>query len=108
MLLPHSLCWRSSWLQKQNHPNDSAQASGKRLSPNNKTVLPLNPNFADPKDSVWLPLYNCKKKLNNNDKPAERKAPEFIELPVASEPLPRQARDIEPELPGNVIQRMRQ
>ncbi len=52
-------------------------------------------------------FYNWKKKLNNNDKPSEQKAPNFIELPVASEPLPKQAWDIELEFPGNVILRMR-
>ena len=52
-------------------------------------------------------FYNWKQKLNNNDKPSEQKAPNFIELPVASEPLPRQAWDIELELPGNVILWMR-
>ena len=51
---------------------------------------------------------NWKRKLSGNPKPINQEQPDFIELPVVSEPLARQTWDIELELPGNVILRMRQ
>ena len=94
----------------------TATTSPKRLSKNQWQALiteqqnssATQAEFCRSKGLCLATFYNWKKKLGNNDKPADRKAPEFIELPVTSEPLSRQAWDIELELPGNVILRMRQ
>lgn len=53
-------------------------------------------------------FYNWKRKLNSVENTATETSPQWVELPVVNQPSPQQAWDIELELPGNVILRMRQ
>ena len=64
--------------------------------------------FCRSKGLCLATFYNWKRKLSDAPKPVNSKSPEFIELPVTSQPYHQQAWDIELELPGNVILRMRQ
>ena len=64
--------------------------------------------FCRTKGICLATFSNWKRKLSDNHKLINPEQPDFIELPVVSESLTRQTWDIELELPGNVILRMRQ
>ena len=53
-------------------------------------------------------FYNWKRKLNASENTTTETSPQWIELPTASRHSQQHAWDIELELPGNVILRMRQ
>ena len=53
-------------------------------------------------------FYNWKRKLHSAESSAIDAAPQWVELPVIDPSAPQQTWDIELELPGNVILRMRQ
>ena len=53
-------------------------------------------------------FYNWKRKLNSNKQNTAETSPQWVELPVVGQPALQQTWDIELQLPGNIILRMRQ
>ncbi|WP_081870072.1 IS66 family insertion sequence element accessory protein TnpA [Endozoicomonas numazuensis] len=64
--------------------------------------------FCRSKGLCLATFYNWKRKLNAPEKSTSETNPQWVELTAISQPLPTQTWDIELELPGNVILRMRQ
>ena len=64
--------------------------------------------FCRSKGLCLATFYNWKRKLSPAEKAVTEAPPQWLELPVADQLPPRQTWDIELELPGNVILRMRQ
>lgn len=65
-------------------------------------------NFCLTKGLSLATFSNWKRKLRRSDHPDADSQPEWVELPITSKPSPPKNWDIELELPGNVILRMRQ
>lgn len=64
--------------------------------------------FCLSKELSLATFYNWKRKLNASEKTATETSPQWIEAPTTSQHSRQHAWDIELELPGNVILRMRQ
>lgn len=64
--------------------------------------------FCRTKELCLATFYNWKRKLSATAKNTTETSPQWVELPVVSQPASQQTWHIELELPGNVILRMRQ
>ena len=93
-----------------------ATASPKRLSKEQWQALILEQQnsamtrtkFCRAKGLCLATFYNWKRKLNPPEQAASNANPQWVELPVVDQPATQQTWDIELELPGNIILRMRQ